>query len=65
MPERPEPPHRKRNRLRVRLAYWKQWAWFYAWRWSQPWPWLHVKTIRPTNIARQDYVEIHRKLWCK
>lgn len=51
--------------LRVYLAYWRQWVWFYVWKWTYPVPWLHRLTIRPIATSRQDYLEIHRRLWPK
>lgn len=41
----------------VRVAYWRQYVWFYLWKWTMPVEWLHVRTIVPVNQARQDYLE--------
>ena len=51
------------NKLRVRLRYWHQFAWFYIWKWSMPWPWLHRCTIRGVNEARFAYLESYRRHW--
>lgn len=52
-------------RWRVYLAYWRQWCWFYAWKWTRAIPRLHRLTIRPVNAAREDYLDVHQRLWPK
>ena len=45
---------------RVRIAYWRQYVWFYIWKWSIPCQWLHVRTIRSVHQARQTYLDVFR-----
>jgi len=42
------------------IAYWRQLAWFYLWKWTMPVSWLHRRTIRPVNVARQNYLDVWR-----